>query len=85
MPDVVAAVRAQAARDDARIDRLFARHNCQYVYLDVGSNNGVQIRKLFEPHKYPKLRSPNEWAGAKYFGMASAVRKGRDELDQGML
>ena len=53
MPDVVAAVRAQAARDDARIDRLFARHNCQYVYLDVGSNNGVQIRKLFEPHKNP--------------------------------
>ena len=45
----------------------------------------MQIRKLFEPHKYPKLRSPNEWAGAKYFGMASAVRKVRDELAQGML
>lgn len=28
-------------------------HGCTYVYLDVGSNVGVQIRKLFEPEKYP--------------------------------
>jgi len=27
---------------------------CYHVYLDVGSNIGVQIRKLFEPEKYPK-------------------------------
>ena len=43
---------------------------------------GIYLQKhgaMFEPHKYPKLRSPNEWAGAKYFGMASAVRKVRDE------
>ena len=49
---------------------------------------GIYLQKhgaMFEPHKYPKLRSPNEWAGAKYFGMASAVRKVRDELAQGML
>ena len=26
---------------------------CYHVYLDVGSNIGVQIRKLFEPEKYP--------------------------------
>lgn len=26
---------------------------CRYVYLDVGSNVGVQIRKLFEPELYP--------------------------------
>jgi len=26
---------------------------CYYVYLDVGSNVGVQVRKLFEPHLYP--------------------------------
>ena len=25
---------------------------CYHVYLDVGSNIGVQIRKLFEPEKY---------------------------------
>lgn len=29
---------------------------CYHVYLDVGSNIGVQVRKLFEPEKYP--RSP---------------------------
>ena len=26
---------------------------CYHVYLDVGSNIGVQIRKLYEPEKYP--------------------------------
>jgi hypothetical protein len=28
--------------------------NCSFVYLDVGTNIGVQIRKLFEPARYPK-------------------------------
>ena len=27
---------------------------CYHVYLDVGSNVGIQVRKLFEPTKYPK-------------------------------
>ena len=27
---------------------------CYHVYLDVGTNIGVQIRKLFEPEKYPR-------------------------------
>ena len=27
---------------------------CYHVYIDVGTNIGVQIRKLFEPEKYPK-------------------------------
>ena len=27
---------------------------CYHVYIDVGTNIGVQIRKLFEPQKYPK-------------------------------
>jgi hypothetical protein len=26
---------------------------CRYVYFDVGSNIGVQVRKLFEPERYP--------------------------------
>ena len=26
---------------------------CKYFYLDVGSNIGVQIRKLYEPRRYP--------------------------------
>jgi len=28
--------------------------SCNAIYLDVGTNIGVQIRKLFEGHKYPK-------------------------------
>ena len=27
--------------------------DCWHVYLDVGTNIGVQIRKLFEPERYP--------------------------------
>ena len=27
---------------------------CKYVYLDVGANVGIQTRKLYEPHMYPK-------------------------------
>jgi hypothetical protein len=27
---------------------------CTHVYLDVGSNVGVQVRKAFEPHLYPE-------------------------------
>ena len=27
---------------------------CYHVYLDVGSNIGVQVRKLYEPELYPK-------------------------------
>ncbi|XP_052791353.1 uncharacterized protein LOC128225429 [Mya arenaria] len=29
------------------------QEECRYVYLDLGSNKGVQIRKLFEPALYP--------------------------------
>ena len=27
---------------------------CQYVYIDLGTNIGIQIRKLYEPHLYPR-------------------------------
>ena len=26
---------------------------CLHVFLDLGSNRGVQIRKLYEPHVFP--------------------------------
>ena len=29
---------------------------CYHVYLDVGSNIGIQVRKLFEPERYPKAK-----------------------------
>jgi len=40
---------------------------CARVYVDVGSNIGVQIRKLFEPRLYP--RAPIIPLFDKYFGM----------------
>ena len=27
---------------------------CQHVYIDLGTNIGIQIRKLYEPHLYPR-------------------------------
>ena len=27
---------------------------CYHIYLDVGSNIGIQVRKLFEPERYPE-------------------------------
>ena len=26
---------------------------CRHVYLDMGTNTGVQIRKLYQPHLFP--------------------------------
>lgn len=40
---------------------------CAHVYLDVGSNIGVQVRKLYEPEKYrgaPVLRLFDEYFGS---------------------
>lgn len=41
---------------------------CKLVYLDIGSNVGVQVRKLFEPHKYPEAKILRHFD--KYFGNA---------------
>ena len=37
----------------ARNDSHNPLDDCYHVYLDVGTNVGIQIRKLFEPSKYP--------------------------------
>ena len=34
------------------VDRFLLRHRCHHAYVDAGLNIGVQIRKLYEPHKY---------------------------------
>ena len=44
------------AHDDTVIDQLFERAGCEHAYLDMGTNYGVQLRKLYEPSLYP--RSP---------------------------
>jgi hypothetical protein len=41
-----------AASDYSAIDALFEGRGCEHVYLDVGTNIGVQLRKLYEPHRY---------------------------------
>ena len=51
---------------DAAVDALFAKSNCTHAYLDVGTNIGVQIRKLYEPHLYPKANVLPEFA--RHFG-----------------
>ena len=46
---------------------------CQHVYLDVGSNIGVQIRKLFEPTKYPGYKVASTFN--KHFGALGSSRQ----------
>jgi len=41
------------AADEEQVRQLIRRWRCDSVYLDIGSNIGVQVRKLHEPHKYP--------------------------------
>jgi len=38
---------------DKKVDSLLVEFDCQHFYVDMGSNIGVQIRKLYEPWKYP--------------------------------
>ena len=47
---LVGAVRAQ--HNDLSLKYFFSNNNCSHVYFDVGTNLGVQVRKLAEPHKY---------------------------------
>ena len=46
---------------------------CYHVYLDVGSNIGVQVRKLFEPEKYADASVHSIFN--KYFGSIEERRK----------
>ena len=48
---------------------------CRFVYLDVGTNIGVQIRKLFEPELYPNAKIHKIFD--RYFGdMKQRIRSG---------
>ena len=41
------------------LDSLFRSHNCRHLYFDVGTNIGVQIRKLYQPESYAALQHHN--------------------------
>ena len=40
--------------DDDDDDESPLEDKCDFIYLDVGTNVGIEIRKLFEPHLYNK-------------------------------
>ena len=46
---------------------------CKDVFLDVGANIGVQIRKLFEPELYPAAKMHRKFD--KWFGDANPGRR----------
>ncbi len=56
--------------------RKFLRDNdCSDVYLDLGTNVGVQPRKLYQPHCYPRALSLSHFT--RVFGPISAGRRRR--------
>ena len=65
----------QSSREDTQIGMQPSNvaDGCLHVYVDAGTNRGVQIRKLFEPDKYPK--APFTSFFQKSFGNESEIRK----------
>lgn len=63
----------------SRIRDFMRSHECTSAYIDVGSNIGVQIRKLYEPQKYngfdPKMKDL-----AERFGLLEEPTEGELEL-----
>ena len=58
-------IRASLRKGNAASNSLLLK-GCTHVYLDVGTNLGVQIRKLFEPELYPHsamLAFFDQWFG----------------------
>mmetsp|Transcript_43258 Transcript_43258/g.72115 ORF Transcript_43258/g.72115 Transcript_43258/m.72115 type:complete len:346 (+) Transcript_43258:117-1154(+) len=54
------------AAEDGDVHELFDHYNCEHVYIDMGTNVGVQIRKIHEPQKYPNALALPVFQ--KYFG-----------------
>ena len=46
----------QTEHKGAENDTIRTTQPCRFAYLDLGSNMGVQIRKLYEPWLYPKAK-----------------------------
>lgn len=57
-----------------RTDRPPLAEGCTHVYLDVGTNIGVQLRKLFEPRYYPFAPVLEQFD--QYFGSNRMTRRG---------
>ena len=57
---------SQSANNAQNENKKNILDGCYHLYLDVGSNIGVQIRKLFEPTKYPNANVHSIFTS--YFG-----------------
>jgi hypothetical protein len=57
------------AAEDREVHELFNRFECEHVYMDMGTNIGVQIRKVYEPRKCPGAAALPLFD--KYFGPGS--------------
>jgi FkbM family methyltransferase len=51
--DIIGPIDDAIAADERALDALFLNSSCHHVYLDLGTNRAVQIRKLYQPHLYP--------------------------------
>ena len=51
---------------------LLQSGRCRHVYLDLGTNIGMQIRKLYQPELYPQ--SPMLPFFDRYFGPTNRTR-----------
>ena len=51
-----ATIGAEMARDEERISALIKEYKCTAAYLDVGTNTGMQIRKLYQPAAFPEAK-----------------------------
>jgi FkbM family methyltransferase len=78
-PAMSAARAMQAAAVHAKANSRAVTHdfqhpdwlqNCKSIYVDVGSNVGVSVRKLFEPERYPSALLRDRFS--KFFGDARA-------------
>jgi len=72
---VAAFLQAQALRSYTPAgSKLPWAAGCKLLFLDIGSNVGVQVRKLYEPEKYPEAKILGTFT--RMFGEPSVRRQG---------
>jgi hypothetical protein len=55
------------------LHNFLRKHNCIDVYLDLGSNIGVQVRKLYQPSCFPGANALSVFE--KAFGIENSTRR----------
>ncbi len=68
--DLLASIESPLTRSHIhRTTALLHSGRCEHIYLDVGTNIGIQIRKLYQPEHYPQAEVKPIFE--KYFPMPS--------------